>query len=141
MPRSSLALSLDENLLLNHGLQSLLDEGGKLDSVDLVVGGNVLLDGGEGRSIPLLEGLDGSDNHDGSLGVSGLSLRLGGLLGRGSSGGSVGHDGVFGTKFSTKLDSDPPRAFSFIYEQTRVLVVILEPPLTISDSKLANTIS
>ena len=107
----------------------------KFDNVNLIVGGNVLLDGWEGRSVPLLKGLDGSDNHDGSLGVSGLSLGLGSLLGRGL--GGVGHD-VFGTEFVTKLGSNPPSAFSFIYEQTRVHALILEPAITISDSKVAN---
>ena len=133
--RSSLTLGLDNGLLLNQRLQSLLDEGGKLDSVDLVVGGNVLLDGWEGRSVPLLEGLDGSDNHDGSLGVSWLSLGLGSLLGGGL--GGVGHD-VFGTEFGTKLGSRSASAVSFIYEQTRVHAVILEPAIRISDSKVAS---
>jgi len=102
--RSTLTLGLDEGLLLNHGLDGLLDEGGKLDGVNLVFGSDVLLDGGEGRAVPLLQGLDGGLNHGGggwvSRGSLGLllslslgGLGLGGLLGGGGGSGGLGGGG------------------------------------------------
>ena len=89
--RSSLSLGLDDGLLLDQGLQSLLDEGGQLDGVNLVVGGDVLLDGGQGGAIAFLEGLDGGYHHDGGLGVSGFGLGSLGLSGFNGGLGGVGH--------------------------------------------------
>merc|ERR1719150_3482689 len=73
-------LDLDELLGLDSLLEGLADEGGDLDNVDLVVGGNVLFDGGQGGAVPLLQGLDGGGHHGAGGGVSG---GLGGLLGHG----------------------------------------------------------
>ena len=94
--------NLDKSLLLNKGLQALLDERIKLDGVNLVVGSNVLLDGREGRTFPVLKSLDGSHNHDSGLGVGGGSLGLGGSLlfgglglGGGSGGFSFSHLGAY----------------------------------------------
>ena len=52
--RGTSSLSLDKDLLLGHVLEGFLDKGSKFDHIDLVVGGNVLLDGREGGAIPLL---------------------------------------------------------------------------------------
>ena len=61
--------NLDKSLLLNKGLQALIDERSKPDGVNLVVGSHVLLDGREGRTFPVLKSLDGSHNHESGLGV------------------------------------------------------------------------
>ena len=45
---SSGSLGLDEFLLLDQRFQSLANKGAELDNVNLVVGGDVFLDGGEG---------------------------------------------------------------------------------------------
>merc|ERR1719322_270091 len=77
------SLDLGEDTLLGHVLQGLVDEAVELDNVHLVVSGNVLLDGGEGAAVPLLEGLDGGLDHRGHRRVGRRGLGLGGLLGRG----------------------------------------------------------
>ena len=57
----------------------------------LIVGGDILLDGGQRRALGLLQSLDGGHDHSGRGWVSGLGLR--GLLGRGFlSGGGFRHD-------------------------------------------------
>ena len=83
------SLDLGEDTLLGHVLQGLVDEAVELDDVHLVVGGDVLLDGGEGAAVPLLEGLDGGLHHGGGGRVRCGLLGLGGLLGRGL---GVDHD-------------------------------------------------
>ena len=47
---SALAFGLDEDFLLDEVLQALFDEWSQLDGVGLVVGCDVLLDGGQGRA-------------------------------------------------------------------------------------------
>jgi hypothetical protein len=77
------SLGLDNLLLLHQRLEGLLDEGGKLGDIDLVVGADVFLDGGQRGAFSVLQCLDGSEDHDGGWGVGGGSLGLGGLLGGG----------------------------------------------------------
>ena len=110
---SSLTLDLDEGLLFNKGLDSLLDEWGQLDGVNLVVGSNVFLDGSQGGAFTVLQSLDSSHNHDCGLGVGRGSLGFGGLLSLGSLGGgcssgsSVGHDEVQLVTEKPALDTSP----------------------------------
>ena len=85
------SLDLGEDTLLGHVLQGLVDEAVELDNVHLVVGGDVLLDGGEGAAVPLLQGLDGGLDHGGDRRVGRRCLGLGGLLGRTLGGLGVGH--------------------------------------------------
>merc|ERR1719411_2363094 len=73
---SSGSLGLNEFLLLDQGFQSLANKGAELDNVNLVVGGDVFLDGREGRAFGVLQGLDGGHDHGGGRGVGRLGLGL-----------------------------------------------------------------
>merc|ERR1711963_521368 len=78
-------------LLVNHALlQSLADERSQFDDVALVVGSDVLLDGWDGRPVPLLERLDGFSDHGACWGMGRCCFGLLGhcFLGR------VNHGGV-----------------------------------------------
>merc|ERR1712223_912537 len=80
---SVLALSRGhlEGSLGDSPLEGEPDLGGSLGSIDLVVGDDVLEDGGTAGAGPVLEGGDGGSDHHAVLGVGGRSL-----LGLGSSG-------------------------------------------------------
>merc|ERR1712223_283969 len=70
-----------EGSLGDSPLEGEPDLGGGLGSIHLVVGDDVLEDGGAAGAGPVLEGGDGGSNHHAVLGVGGRSL-----LGLGSSG-------------------------------------------------------
>ena len=89
------SLGLDELASSNSRLQVPLDEGSQLGDIDiLVVGSDVLLDGSQGGSLPVLEGTDGVVDHGGHwrvgrchLGLLGLNDLLDYCLGWGGCGG------------------------------------------------------
>merc|ERR1719490_484298 len=79
-----------EGTLGNSPLEGQPDLDGSLGGIDLVVGDDVLEDGGAAGAGPVLESSDGSSDHHAVLGVGGR--RLLGL--RGSSGGHGGGLGI-----------------------------------------------
>ncbi len=93
--RGSSSLDLFQLSVGDGLLQVAADERGQLCHVALVVGGDVFLDGSEGRSLAVLQVLDGGVDHgsDGRVRRRLLGLlRLGRLL-LGRSGSSVRHSG------------------------------------------------
>ena len=71
------------------------DLGVGFGSVDLVVGDNLIEDGGTAGAVPVLEGGDDDGNHDAVLGVVGGLGELLGFCGFGSSSGRHGCCWVF----------------------------------------------
>ena len=67
------SIGLDELADCEGRLQIALDEGAELGYIDLVVGGDVLLDDGQGRFLPILVGDDVPRDH---LGLLGLDLEF-----------------------------------------------------------------
>ncbi len=88
------SLGLCEFAISNSLLQVPPDEGGNLVTVNLVVGGHILLDSRKGRSFSVLQGSKSSIDHGGNWWMGWCSLwLLGHLLGRGWS-WCVRHDDV-----------------------------------------------
>ena len=78
------SLDLGQFSVSNGLLQEFTNKWGQLGGVDLVGGGDVLLDGRKGASLTVLQSCDGSSYHGGNWWMSWLSCRLlslGGLLG------------------------------------------------------------
>merc|ERR1719499_341171 len=79
------SLGLDEFFVGNQLLDGLTDEGRNLGYINLVVGSDVFLDCGQRGSLFVLQGLDGSQNHNAAWGMFSLLCGLLGLCRLGSS--------------------------------------------------------